>query len=153
MKSKNDVKARLLEACKRSIEERIASLEDTLDSIEQSMQEETKSSAGDKYETGRSMLQMEEAKHKNLLFEAYQVKRDLLNIEVKDPADKVEVGSLIQTNQGSYYLSIGLGQIRLEGKLYYCISSKSPVGIKLLRQEQGSMVEFNGRKITIEEIW
>ncbi|MEM6299222.1 MAG: 3-oxoacyl-ACP synthase, partial [Bacteroidota bacterium] len=142
-----------LEACRENIEKRIASLQETLQSIEQSMKSETKSSAGDKYETGRSMLHMEEAKNKNLLFEAYQVKRDLLSVEVNNPSEKVEVGSLVETNQGIYYISIGLGQVRLDGKVYYCISNKSPVGRKLIRQEVGNVIEFNGRKITIEGVW
>ncbi len=84
------------------------------------MESETKSSAGDKYETGRSMMQLEQAKNRSFLLEAQQVKEELLKIETKSTSDKVRIGSPVETNKGNYYISVGISKVKLEGKLYYC---------------------------------
>lgn len=150
---KNDLKARLLNACTENIEERIASLQDAIQSITESLQSETKSSVGDKYETGRAMLQREEAKNKTLLFEAQEVKNQLAKIDTTRTSPSVGLGSLVQTDKGSYYISIGIGKVQLDGKAYYCLSSQSPIGKKLMRKQAGDEIEFNGRKLKIEEVW
>ena len=81
MKNKNEIKARLLHACQENIEQRIASIQQVLNSIEESRNNETRSSAGDKYETGRAMMQIEEEKNRHQLFQAYQVMQELSKID------------------------------------------------------------------------
>ena len=58
----NQLKAQIHQACLAQIEERIQNLEQRLKTINESKANETKSSVGDKYETGRAMLQIDEDK-------------------------------------------------------------------------------------------
>ena len=153
MEIKNEIKEQLLKACEENIEKRIKSIREVLNSIEESRNNETKSSVGDKYETGRSMMQLEEEKSKSQLFEAYQLKQELVRIDVNKTSSKIEIGSLVETNRGNYYISIGLGKVRLVNELYYCISIKSPIGMKLMSKKVGDEIEFNGNKIEIRGIW
>lgn len=153
MKNKNEIKERLLNACKENIEQRIASIQKVLNSIEESRNNETKSSVGDKYETGRTMMQIEEEKNKHQLFEAYQVRQVLTKIDPRRVSSKVEIGSLVETNKGNYYLSVGLGKISLENEWYYCLSSKSPIGMKMLNKAIGDEFEFNGATLVIKGIY
>ena len=150
--NKYEIKERLFQACQADINQRINSIQEVLESIEESRNNETKSSVGDKYETGRSMMQMEEQKGRQQLFQANQVRLELMKIDIKRKLNKVETGSLVETTNGNYFISVGMGKVRLDDVLYYCISSRSPIGIKLMHKEKGDEVEFNGKKIRISGI-
>ena len=153
MKKTYEIKEQLFRICEADIEKRIKSIDEVLKSIEESRNSETKSSAGDKYETGRSMMQMEEQKCRQQLFQANQVRLELMKIDIQRKSDKVEKGSLVETTNGNYFISIGIGRVRLDDVLYYCISSRSPIGMKLMHKEKGDEIEFNGRKIRVAGIY
>lgn len=152
MKNADEIKEKLFQACQADIDQRINSIQEVLGSIEESRNNETKSSVGDKYETGRSMMQMEEQKSRQQLFQANQVRLGLMKIDIQRKSDKVESGSLVETTTGNYFISIGLGKVRIEDTIYYCVSSRSPIGMKLMHKKKGDEIEFNGKKIRIDGI-
>ena len=120
MKQKFQIKEELYKICEEDTERRINTLEEILKSIKESRNNETKSSVGDKYETGRSMMQMEEEKNKRQLLQVNQVKNELRKIDLRKRPEKVETGSLVTTNKGVYFISIGIGKAILGDQLYYC---------------------------------
>jgi len=139
-------------ACKENVQKRLATIQSQLSSIEESKNNDTKSSAGDKYETGRAMMQIEEDKMKRQLFETNLVSQELGQIDVEEKSSKVILGSLVTTNKGEYYLSIGIGKITVNEQLFYCLSISSPIGAKMLNKEVGDKINFNGSEIKILEI-
>ena len=153
MKDKFQLKKNLLDTCRRIISERIEVIEQNLKGVRESRNNETKSSAGDKYETGRAMLQIEEDNYKKQLHQAQLLNNQLDQIKIDSMANQVGIGSLVVTDQGEYFISVGLGEVSLQGKTYYCISAASPVGGKLIKQKIGYQFDFNGREIEIIEIW
>lgn len=152
MKTKFKTKEVLYKACEADTEKRINTIEKNLKSIEEARNNETKSSAGDKYETGRAMLQIEEANSKTQLSQALRVRHQLRKIEWRKESRIVELGSLVTTSNGNYYISIGLGKITLDNHHYYCVSAISPIGQKIMNKAAGDEIEFNGSRITIEEV-
>ena len=56
------LKKKLYMACECYLQLRFDALKERLDDINESLASETKSSAGDKYETGRAMLHLEKEK-------------------------------------------------------------------------------------------
>jgi len=80
------------------------------------------------------------------------VKHQLRKINWRKESQIVELGSLVTTTNGEYYLSIGLGKITLNNQDYYCVSAISPIGQKMMNKTAGDEIEFNGAKITIKEI-
>ena len=71
------LKETLLSKCHEFIDERHQRIQRTIDEIKVSLQSETKSSAGDKHETGRAMLQLEREKAGQQLKKIYQyIKRN-----------------------------------------------------------------------------
>ena len=151
--NKHDIKDKLYKACEVDIEKRIQSIQEVLRSVEESRNNETKSSAGDKYETGRSIMQMEEEKNRNQLFQTNQVRLALKKIDPQKKSDKVESGSLVETTSGNYFISTGIGKVKIEDQLYYCVSSNSPIGRRMMNKVRGEEVEFNGIKLVIREIY
>ncbi len=135
------------------VDHRLQTIEKSLQAIRESRDNETKSSVGDKYETGRAMLQIEEDNYQKQLHQVLLLKNQLQKINLKNVGDGVQQGSLVITGQASYFISVGLGKIEMERQSYFCISPVSPVARKLLNRKAGDQFEFNGRTVEIKEIY
>ena len=146
------MKAALHQHCLDLIQKQIKSIKSELASIEESRNNETKSSAGDKYETGRAMMQMAEEQSKVQLTKSNQLRLELQDLDPLQKHNKIEKGSLVITGNGKYFLSIGLGKVKMNNEIFYCISMASPIGIKLRGKEVGDQIEFGGKIIEIIEI-
>lgn len=124
-------------------------LEATLDSLTN----ETKSSAGDKYETSREMTSREFQNIQETLLLNTSMLDDLLKIDAEKHYHQVELGSFITTNEGNYFISVAFGKIKLEGKECYAISKSAPLSKALLGHKIGDVVQFQQRKIEIKDIF
>jgi transcription elongation GreA/GreB family factor len=145
-------KEELYEACLKHINERINNIQERLTDIEEARNKAVKSTAGDKFETDRAMMQMKEEELNVQMVQAVSVKQNLQKINSMSPSDHVQLGSLVETSNGSYYLSIGIGKVKLGGKIYYCISTQSPIGELLLNGKKGDEVKFRNQLLVIKDI-
>ena len=143
------IKQKLLDACVKKVEERIETLQQDLKSIQESRNNETKSSAGDKYETGRAMLQIEEDKYIKQLHLAQKSKILLLKLSQQKPTNTIVPGTLVSTNQANYFISIGIGVLVVDNQHFYCISPVAPIGEKLMGLKAGDEFEFQGNLVQI----
>lgn len=107
--------------------------------------DETKSSAGDKYETGRAMMHLEKEKLAGQLMEAGKMKKGLDQIDVDRSDTLAGLGSLVRTAQANYYVSASVGKLEVEGEVFFAISPASPIGQQLLGKKQGDTFSFAGR--------
>lgn len=147
------IKIKLYEYCKSVIEQQILTAQNAIASAEESRDNETKSSVGDKYETGRAMMQNEIAKNQAQLAKATQLKMELAQITPDKQNEIVKQGSLVVTNHGNFYIiNTGLGKIKLEDVTYYAISLASPIGNMISQKKVGEEVSFQNRKYVIKEI-
>ena len=73
-------------------------------------------------------------------------------INYKNEAGIAGVGSLIKTNSGLFYISIGLGKVTIENKTIFVISAISPIGKLLLNKKEKDSFSFNGNQYHIKEI-
>ena len=103
---------------------------------------ESKSSAGDKHETGRAMIQLEREKLGVQLLETESNYRKILTLKNNQSSIIVGIGSLVTMNKANYYIAIPLGLCVLGDKSYYCISPESPVGKLLLGKKLGEIINF-----------
>lgn len=87
---------------------------------------DTKSSMGDKYETGREMLQQEINNLQVQLNEVLKQQDFLKTIPVKI-SDKAEKGAIVKTERGLFFISVSLGEITFENQKIICISPESPL--------------------------
>lgn len=147
------VKTALYEQCISYVEKRIAAITQTMQEAQAAANNETKSTAGDKYETTRSMMQLDRAMNTNQLLAANKLKEDLLKIDVGRQHSTAQVGSLIMTSHANYFIAIGAGKMTVEGKDYFAISLTSPIGALLLGKKVGEEIIFNKQKIMIQAIF
>lgn len=137
------LKERLLLYCQNLMEEKVQSLNLTLQQVTESANNETKSSAGDKHETARAMMQLEQEKLTRQINEALQVQSELLSLH-NHTSSQVTKGSLISTNRGFVYIAAPLGKIEFEKNTFIVISDKSPLALKFMGLKQNASIDFNG---------
>ncbi len=146
------IKQQLHSLCFANIEERIKGASQAIQFAQSSANEETKSSAGDKYETGRAMAQLEIEKNTVQLAEAQKLKQILLQLDPAKPSETIHAGSLVITNQGKFYISIPAGQFTLGGEIYFAVSSSSPIAKILLGLKAGDQIDFNKKTFVIQSL-
>ncbi|MDX8340368.1 hypothetical protein SLH46_14295 [Draconibacterium sp. IB214405] len=134
------------------INERIELAQVAIAAAKESRDNETKSSVGDKYETGRTLMQQEVEKNRIQLHKAEKLKTELENINLKKKFDKVEFGSLVSDGNILYFISTALGKIDVEETSCFCISLASPIGKALHNKTVGDKVSFMGKTIEIAAI-
>jgi transcriptional regulator of heat shock response len=146
------MKLKVQEECGKILSERIQSLRQQLYDLVEGAKNDSKSTAGDKHETARAMMQIEQEKlgnQLNLLEQQQQVLNRL------DPSVKSEIvvnGSLVKTNQGWIYISIPLGKITVGGESVMCLSVQSPLGQKLLGKNTSDQTTINGVEYVVGEV-
>jgi transcription elongation GreA/GreB family factor len=116
---------------------------------QQSANQETKSSAGDKYETGRAMAQLEIEKFLSQLAELNKQHEDLSRINLGVGDDRVGTGSLVFTNQGNFFIAVNAGQIDCEGQKIFTVSPQAPISQKMFGLSVKDTFVLNGRSFTI----
>jgi transcription elongation GreA/GreB family factor len=119
---------------------------------QQAANEEGKSSVGDKYETGRAMMQIERDKAAQQLDEALKLQQILDQISLEKGMGKIVLGSLVITNSIKIFISIGLGKIIVEDKEFFVVAPASPLGKVLMGLKVNDEVSFNKQEFTILQI-
>lgn len=113
--------------------------------IQDSISNETKSSAGDKHETSLAHLQIDMAQQQHQLEQLTIQWRILNQISSLHSHQKIELGSLFNLNELWYYLSASLGNVTFNAVKIQSISQQSPLGSILLGHKSDSEVIFNGK--------
>lgn len=118
----------------------------------ESRDSDTKSSAGDKFETGREMMQREMDKLSASIdvFKSHLVK--IKTIDTDKKFAKIGFGSIVETDTGTYYMSVGLGKLSSDGVEFYTISNDSPLGELLMHKQAGEQIDLRGRIIHIKSV-
>ena len=127
-------------------------LEQQKKSLQKDLTSETKSSAGDKHETGRAMIQLEREKLGNQIREIELNYQRLNTVKDVKTSTIISLGSLIFTDKANYYVAIAADSCEVNSKVFYCISSQSPIGKLLIGKKINESIMFNNIKSTILEI-
>jgi len=152
MSASQKIKEELYRFCSEFADARITRIQKQILEIQESMNSETKSSAGDKHETGRAMLQLEREKLGQQLLEAEKTQKHLGHIHINKKHDIIGPGSLVHTSLNSYFIAISAGEYTIENKLIYCISAATPMGRLLFGKCKGNQVVFKNVTINIQEV-
>ena len=133
-------------------ETKINGLQQQLNDLKESTANETKSTAGDKYETARAMLQIEQDNTRRQLQEALEQQSIFTTIDISINSDEIIRGSLVKTNKGYLFISVALGKILEEGTPIIALSPQSPLGKQLMGLRVNDTTTINNIAYTIEQI-
>lgn len=135
------------------LQERIDGLKCILKDSLDAAAEDTKSSAGDKHETSTAMAQLEQEKLTKQINDFLLLRDILRQINAEKIHTKIELGSLVETNNGWYYFSIGLGAVKVDNMNVFCMTLQAPIGKLLEGKKVGESVVFNGNTTFILGIY
>ena len=152
MKLSSALKEDIVSHLHNLISEKIKTVQKAISSAENSRDNETKSSAGDKYETGRAMMHLEIQKNEAQLGKLLNSLNKLKSIKIDSESKKAEEGSLISTNEGIYFIGIGVGKINYPGHNVYAISKEAPLGQLLINKSKGDKIQFRDREVEILDL-
>ena len=105
----------------------------------ESRNSDTKSSAGDKFETSREMAQIEIHKIEIEILKTQQFITDLFS----------KVTQLIITDKGAFLISIPFGKLILNDEKIFCISKNAPITKHLITTKKNNNFFYNDMKYNI----
>ncbi len=149
----SNLKKQVLKQCQDLLSEKRTLLHNELQSLHEAIENESKSSAGDKYETGIEMIQSEKEKIHSQI-QTLENSFKLLNVAQKSlTKDTVQNGSLVVTTNGKYLLGPSIGKISIENELVFVISPSSPVAQVLINKKVNDKITLNEKENVILEVY
>ena len=146
------LKEALYQQCEDFVNTRLQTIQTTISSHQKSLRSETKSSAGDKHETGRAMLQLEMEKAGQQLSAVQQMQQTLAKINSSKQSTNIALGSVIKTSSAYYYLGISAGELTIKETVYFAISPSSPIGKLLMGKKVEDTFIWRGKEIKIDRV-
>ncbi|TDS18505.1 hypothetical protein DFQ03_0208 [Maribacter caenipelagi] len=135
--------------CVHFVNDRLTRIQGQIKELETALTSETKSSAGDKHETGRAMIQLEREKLGQQLAELEKTQQLLSKVPKDRNTPTVGLGSLVITDTATYYIAISAGEFKYASGAAYCISAATPIGKLIFGKSVGDVFHFNGKSSTI----
>lgn len=145
-------KAALVAHLRIVLDQRAAALQAELSATLEARNSDTKSSAGDKHEVGRAMVQQELDQLEGRLAGVLSMQQELARVPLDRTYERVGFGSLVRTDQGRYFLAIPLGLVELGSESCYAVSVASPIGQALMNRSVDEVIAFNGKRMAIAAI-
>jgi len=144
-------KSKLLDTVKSKLSEKIQKFEKLIEDTRAS-NNDTKSSMGDKYETGREMLQQEINNLQRQLNEALN-QQALLQKVSTETSVKVQNGALIETDKGLFYIAASVGEVVCENRKVMTVSTESPLAKAITGLTSGQSFSLNNVSQIVKQIW
>ena len=149
-------KTELIKLINQKLSEKIENFEKLIAETRASSND-TKSSMGDKYETGREMLQQEINNLQTQLNEVLKqqdfLKTSFDKLRMTKKFDKAEKGAIVKTEKGLFFISVSLGEVTFDNQKIICISPESPLAKAMNGKQKGDVFSLNNmsQKILIIE--
>lgn len=144
-------KKKIIEYCLFELENKLQLCQNSIEDLKEGISNETKSSAGDKFETAREMMQQEYEKMQ-LQIQRLLANRDFLKGLQNQKCEQVQAGSLVKCSN-IYLLFIGaFGNIYFEDTKIHTAAINSPIGLQLKGLRIGEIENFKGLEYCIAAI-
>ena len=144
-------KREILNFIQNILTEKIQNLQKLIEETRASSND-TKSSMGDKYETGREMLQ-QEINNLQIQLNGFSNSMNILKNINPVPHQSVGLGSLIQTEKGKFFIAISLGEIAFENEKIFIISAESPLAKAMHGLKKSDIFSINNVNQAIKNVW
>lgn len=132
--------------------EKMTQIQSEIQSLENEMGAESKSSAGDKYETSREMMNQSLNRLSQQLNQHQIQQHQLKDLQQSKPKLTVDLGSLVKTDKGLFLFGLSIGNITIENCNIFVLSLNSPIGKQFYGKKAGEKVVMNQREYNIQSI-
>jgi len=149
----NEFKSAVYQTAISQLKQKAALLADERKNIIESILEEEKNSAGDKYETSReTMTQDLNSLEKQIKQSGWDLEELYRLQTIKDTPPTVQEGALVQLGTEWFLLAVSVGQVKVGEKSVFLLSKNSPLGELLVGKKKGEVIQFRGKPQSITEI-
>lgn len=125
-----------------------------LHSLRESLGSETKSSAGDKHETGRAMIHSEQARVQDSVNRLEAMLSKLRQYAaVIGPIQRVSPGALVETTGPWVLVGVPMGKVQLPDALVLCVGAEAPLAQQWYGAQPGDQVVLGSQQLTIQAIY
>ena len=129
-------KSEVIAELDKQLQTKLSYLTTNLQQAIDSRNSDTKSSAGDKFETSREMAQIEIHKIESEILKTQQFIYDLFS----------KVTQFIITDKGAFLISIPFGKLILNDEKIFCISKNAPITKHLINTKKKNSFLYNNIK-------
>jgi transcription elongation GreA/GreB family factor len=134
------IKYKAHKECLQFLTNKFTTITSQVKALREGLSNETKSSAGDKHETGRAMLHLEMEKLGKQMQVLNGMKLTLEQIDLEQNFSAVGLGSLVKTTKGNFYVAISAGKLDVDAFDCFAISTASPLGKEMLGKRAGDYI-------------
>lgn len=135
------------------IRERIATAKLAIDNAQEAANNEGKSSAGDKYETGRAMGHLEKDMYARQQAENMKELELLQKVNTEIIYTNARTGAYVRCSDHSFFIAVGLGKQQVDGQPVFFLSPYAPLAKLLLHKKAGDSFLFNKKETVILEVF
>jgi hypothetical protein len=150
---KINLKEQLKAECIRLLELRLQNSRQAMNRAQEAANEEEKSSAGDKYETGRAVSQLDRDMNARQMEEVQRELAIVLATDVKTVYNRVTTGAYISCTAADFFVAAGLGKILVDGKTIIALSPKAPLAIAMQGKGAGQKFIFLNKEFEINTVY
>lgn len=143
------VKKEVIAACISNLQLKVDHLQSQLHELRISAESESKSTSGDKHETGRAMIHLEQEQLTKQLGELNNQLSQMHAIKQQESKPNVHSGSLVVTNNGVFFFGVAIGKLEFNSKVVMAISLISPLGKLFAGKAAGDTIQFGDRTYEI----
>lgn len=123
------------------------------DALQGALSKETKSTAGDKHETGRAMVQLDMEQAGERLARAEAMMAVFRRLNPVEPRAAVGPGAWVITDSGQFFIGVAGGAVTLpDGAKLHVISADAPIAQALRGATAGATLEFRGKHWTVVSV-
>jgi len=123
----------------KQLQTKLTYLNTTLQQAIDSRNSDTKSSAGDKFETSREMAHIE----------IHKLEAEILKTQQFLYTVRKQEGRLITTDKGIFLILLPYGEIKIDNISIFCISNQAPISKLLVNTKVGNTFIFGTHSYTI----
>lgn len=145
------LKNQVYAALAAQIDKHLTDIASQANDLKISLQNETKSTAGDKYETARAMLHMEQEKiaAQMIILQQHKATVESLSANQTNTSDTIQLGHLVLTDRGYFIIAASVGKIFVDNLTVFAISAEALLGKLMLGQKAGAQIAVNKTTYTL----
>lgn len=135
------------------IQERIDMAKAAIDNAQAAANSEEKSSAGDKYETGRAMGHLEKDMYAKQQSENLKELALLESVNTDKIYIAAQTGALVRCEAQSFFILAGLGKQLINDHTIFFLSPYTPLAKLLFNKKTGERFIFNKQEVVILDVY
>ena len=147
-----EFKTEVINTIKQKLSDKEKGLAEAIKMVQDSSNNNSKSTAGDKHDTERAMAQLEIEKLQKQYAVLIEDIKQFNKSEKGGLSETVSLGSLVQLNHMFLFISCGLGKIDVDNKTVFSVSLEAPIAKQIIGKKIGDEILINNVKNKIISI-